>query len=86
MLSVNEQLQKCRSVIGAEKPEPFAVFWDRSDYKTRLALLRITGEAVYLNNRKWAEISAETRATIKRRSRDLMEWLNKALGGETCPV
>lgn len=73
-----------RSMLSAQKPEPFGVFWNGADYKTRLAILRLTGEAVYLNNRRWDEISAEARGTIKRRATELKDWLNKVLGGESC--
>ena len=79
-LAAQNFFEKARELLNVEKPEPFGVFWNAADYKTRLALLRLTGEAVYLNNRRWDEISAEARATIKRRATELKDWLNKVLG------
>lgn len=83
-IAAQKFFDKAREILKVEKPEPFGVFWNAADYKTRLALLRLTGEAVYLNNRRWEEISAEARATIKRRAGELKDWLNKVLGVETC--
>ena len=79
MQTVSEHLQECRKILGVEY-SPFARFWDAADWKTRAALLRISGFPAYLSGRKWSEISPAARSEIKRRSYELKDWLNRILG------
>lgn len=79
MQTVNERLDTCRKILGVEY-SPFGKFWDSSDWKTRAALLRISGTPSHLSGRKWSEISPASRAEIKRRSFELKDWLNRILG------
>ena len=66
------------ATLGAEN-DRFRHLWANSDERQRRMLLQIGGVPLFLSEKRWDDLSAETRGKIKRRAADLREWLNRVL-------
>lgn len=72
-----QRLAECRAIVGGYR-DPFAQKWASSSPHERILLLRIARCREEMAGRTWESIPLEVRDTIKRRARDMRDWLNKA--------
>jgi hypothetical protein len=71
-----QRLQECRAIVGGYR-DPFARKWAESSPAERVMLLNIARCRGEHAGRTWEALPLEVRDTIKRRLRDMREWLNK---------
>ncbi len=81
MTDTASRIAECRAIIKSDA-DPFRMVWRKASDAERRMLLTIAKRPAWLAPLFWDELSADTRAAIKRRAADLREWLNKALTPE----